>query len=255
MGRLSILCAFFLPLLIVRCESVEIFGGNEAKPHSRPYMVLLKNPGFCGGTLIRPNWVLTAAHCKMNYSTEVILGAHNWKEREKEQQRLQVLKWVPHPYFDFRKKLNDIQLVQLKSAAKINKFVNVFPLPTSDENIKKPLCSTAGWGMTSPKSEKLSNVLREANLNIVENASCQKSYEKLYIKITDDMICAGPLKKRKDDACPGDSGGPLICSNSLRGIVSFGPQCGNPKIPGVYTRLSAKYLKWIRTTIGGALEN
>ncbi|XP_053310519.1 granzyme A-like [Spea bombifrons] len=245
MGRLSILCAFFLPLLIARCESVEIFGGNEAKPHSRPYMVLLKNPGFCGGTLIRPKWILTAAHCKIDYNTEVILGAHNWKEREKEQQKLNVSKWVPHP--DFNSYQNDIQLVQLKGAAKINKFVKVFPLPT-DEKKEARLCSTAGWGFTSSANIQ-SNVLREANLTIVAKTFCQKVYKNH--KITSDMICAGPLQNQRDNIGRGDSGGPLICGNSLRGIVSFGFNARN-LAPGVYTRLGAKYLNWIKTTIHGA---
>ncbi|CAI9624484.1 unnamed protein product [Staurois parvus] len=115
-------------------------------------------------------------------------------------------------------------------------------------------CSTAGWGVTDIKHPKLSDVLREVNLTIVTNNTCSKAYSKATKKviITSSMICAGPLKKRKDDTCQGDSGGPLICNNKFTGIVSFGNKCGNPKFPGVYTRLTNKYLNWIREVTGGA---
>ncbi|KAM8961880.1 granzyme A-like [Pelodytes ibericus] len=234
---------------------MEIIGGNDAKPHSRPYMALLTSNGFiCGGTLIKANWVLTAAHCRFD-KMEVILGAHQWGKRENEQQRFTISKSIPHPEFEMCTKRNDIQLVQLNRAAQLNKFVSVFPLPTSDVDMKAgTVCNTAGWGITSTKNKIPSSILRETNLTIVDRAVCHKIYQKTRPKedITNDMLCAGPLKRRKDDACLGDSGGPFICGDKLQGIVSFGHKCGNPKIPGVYTRLTTKYLKWIKTTIGGA---
>ncbi|MEE6515395.1 hypothetical protein FKM82_024146 [Ascaphus truei] len=52
--------ASILLLVIHGYACMEIIGGNEAVPHSRPYMALVNG---CGGTLIKPNWVLTAAHC------------------------------------------------------------------------------------------------------------------------------------------------------------------------------------------------
>ncbi|CAH2296342.1 granzyme A-like [Pelobates cultripes] len=63
------------------------------------------------------------------------------------------------------------------------------------------------------------------------------------------MLCA-KAKNQKDGTCQGDSGGPLICKNKLQGILSFGDKNCNPKIPGVFTRLTSKYVEWIHTTIG-----
>ncbi|KAM9328908.1 granzyme A [Gastrophryne carolinensis] len=235
---------------------MEIIGGNEAAPHSRPYMVYLMNGSTkCGGALIKANWVITAAHCKFGNSTKAVLGAHSINNASRDL-TFKIKRAIQHPCFDWETKVHDLQLLQLAKPVKLNKIVGLLNLPKQEQNVKPgTLCSTAGWGITDMKRKILSDVLREANLTIVDNRICSKIYSKEQkVKITNSMICAGPIKKRKDDTCQGDSGGPLICGDNFIGIVSFGPPntCGNPKIPGVYTLLTNSYLKWIRDTTGGA---
>ncbi|XP_063802574.1 granzyme A-like [Pseudophryne corroboree] len=243
-------------------ECMDIIGGNEVVPHSRPYMAYITTPvkdkkslSSCGGALIKANWVLTAAHCVFGTKTKVTLGAHSLtKDTQQQQQIYGIKRFIQHPCFDHKTKVNDIQLVQLEKPAKLNKIVALLSLPKNEENIKPgTMCSTAGWGLTKQKT--MSDVLRQANLTVVDSVKCSKIYSKQKGKpqITSSMICAGPLKRHNDDTCQGDSGGPLICNNRYTGIVSFGPfnKCGDPKIPGVYTRLTNSYLKWIIDTTGG----
>ncbi|KAM5194729.1 granzyme A-like [Mantella aurantiaca] len=255
MRHLCLLSAVSFLLHISGYVCMDIIGGNVAAPHSRPYMVYLKMTKFCGGALIKTNWVITAAHCDITNATKAVLGAHSLSNSTNQQQ-IGIKRAIKHPCYDHNSRTNDIQLLQLEKPAKLNKFVSLLQLPKQEENVKPgTLCSSAGWGVIDNKSDKTSDVLREVNLSIVDNNKCNKAYSKAKKKvtITSSMICAGPLKKRKDDTCRGDSGGPLICNKMFTGIVSFGPnKCGDPKYPGVYTRLTNKYLTWIRDTTGGA---
>ncbi|XP_051890859.1 transmembrane protease serine 9-like [Pristis pectinata] len=241
----------------------EIIGGRDAKPHSKPYMASLqrfsnqKYEHLCGGALIRRDWVLTAAHCEIplkyitaNQPPQVVLGVHNLSAKERSQQRLYVRKWFPHPEYKRQTYENDIMLVQLKGEATLNKFVDILNLPNSGKDVKGgDICNVAGWGITSIKREK-AKVLQEVNVTVVDRNLCAEYYT-YHPAITQNVLCAGDKKGGKD-SCNGDSGGPLLCHGNFNGIVSFGCNCGIPRKPGVYTRLSEKYLSWIMKIISNS---
>ncbi|KAM6289568.1 granzyme A-like [Aegotheles albertisi] len=245
-------------LLVIRGGlCVDIIGGNEVAPHSRPFMALIRDSKGklnCGGALIKENWVLTAAHCSVKQG-KVILGAHSQTRKEREKQVFRIAKLISYPCYCPTSKENDLMLLQLKKRAKLDKAVQLIPLPTSDDDPKPgTTCTVAGWGLTHNDQRKSSDTLREVNITVLSRNICNDNnhYQNKPV-ITDKMICAG-AKNGGKDSCVGDSGGPLRCNNVLRGITSFGKQnkCGAVDGPGIYTRLTKEHVQWIRKTIGGA---
>ncbi|XP_008592412.1 PREDICTED: granzyme A [Galeopterus variegatus] len=242
-------------LLIPEDVCVKIIGGNQVTPHSRPYMVLLNGEHICAGALIAKDWVLTAAHCVLNKKSKVVLGAHSITKNEPEKQIMFIKEEFPYPCYDKDTHEGDLKLLRLNKKAIINKNVTILHLPKKGEDVKPGTkCQVAGWGKFHNKSPQ-SDTLREVNVTIIDRKICndQKHYN-FHPVIGLNMICAGSLQGGKD-TCNGDSGSPLLCEGTFRGITAFGlPQkCGDPRGPGVYTLLSKKHLNWIIETMKGAV--
>ncbi|MBN3289060.1 DDN1 protein, partial [Polypterus senegalus] len=223
----------------------KIIDGREAAPHSRPYMAFLDVSSkfykyICGGSLIRPDVILTAAHCK-GKSITVILGAHYPSQNEKSKQVIPVQEMIPHEEYDDETFKNDIMLLKLKYNATITKEVKTISLPHKNQYFEAgTTCWVAGWGLNVTDGPE-SDVLREVKVKI--QSHCDSS----------SQICARGTGRK--GTCTGDSGGPLVCQGqgkirTAAGIVSYAnsESCEEPDRSNVYVKVSA-YLKWIKSKI------
>ncbi|XP_048357773.1 trypsin-like [Sphaerodactylus townsendi] len=218
----------------------RIIGGYPCNPHSQPWQVYVTGQYVCGGTLIAPNWVLTAAHCysgRMNAR----LGEHNLRNWEGVEQFRNVITAIPHPQYNRRTFDNDIMLLKLNRPIPMNQYMRPLRLPSrcSDAGTR---CLVSGWGTVSSPQASFPNVLQCANVQIMNQPRCEASYPRL---LTNNMLCAG-VPQGGVDSCQGDSGGPLVCNGQLEGIVSWGMEtCAQSNHPGVYTRV-CNYVNWLR---------
>ncbi|CAM9735122.1 unnamed protein product [Rangifer tarandus platyrhynchus] len=216
-------------LLSPRVQAGKIIGGHEAKPHSRPYMAYLQiqtpeNILFCGGFLVRGDFVLTAAHC---------LG--------RTQQVIAVRRAIPHPRYNDKTWTNDIMLLQLAYRVRQNEAVRLVALPQTEEMLDPGTqCTVAGWGLTGLNRRAVT--LQEVQLTIQRDGECHSRFN---FYTGQKQICVGDPREGKSTFL-GDSGGPLVCNNVAQGIVSYGDKMGTP--PAVFTRISS-FLPWIRRTM------
>ncbi|XP_068105388.1 mast cell protease 1A-like [Hyperolius riggenbachi] len=245
------LFAATVTLFIHTYVCTEIIGGKEAKPHSRPYMAYIYTEigngqaATCDGALIDSSWVLTAAHCTINSSTIIKLGLHSLSNQGQYVQRFQVLNWIPHPHYNNLTFDNDVQLVQLNGTATSSNGVSPQKLPSAFSEVKAgTICKLAGWGRTSNDPKSNSDKLMEVSLPAISRDKCAEMWYPN--KITKNMMCTLDPKTGKG-SCNGDSGGPLICQEQLRGVVSYGlPCCGTLTFPPVYAFLNKDIVDWIK---------
>ena len=232
-----------------------IVGGEESVPGSRPWMVSLQRSShFCGGSLIKNDWVLTAAHCVDGSSTSglyAVVGRHAWNGSGG--QRIAVSQIIVHPSYNDSTSDHDIALLKLSTPVTLG--LTLMQLPDADliNEAAAPgdIVTVLGWGTTTEGGSIPSN-LREVDVPVVSNATCNASIA-YNGQITNNMMCAGYAAGGKD-SCQGDSGGPLMFTYAgadyQAGVVSWGEGCARPNKYGVYAKV-LNYVSWINDQIDG----
>ncbi|XP_028391081.1 mast cell tryptase-like [Dendronephthya gigantea] len=242
----------------------RIVGGSSTRPGDWPWVAMLTNKDvngtsrqYCGGTLIYPNVVLTAAHCVVNTLDDlggVRMGAY-FRDTTKSigsEQDFDVVRILYHPDYNAGARFNnDIALLQLDRDVVRNYKVSFACLPKSNNDFPPgTMCYIAGWGRLKSGGKSPEHMMH-VEVPIVSNEECTAKDSYHDSKITPEMLCAG-LKAGGKDTCQGDSGGPLMCkigfSWHIVGITSWGYGCAIPDYYGVYARV-ANFLDWIASGV------
>ncbi len=212
----------------------RVLGGAEE--NAAPWAVALTDESgnqFCGGALVTPIKVVTAAHCVDRRDPgrlRAIIGHADLRESGGTAGSVGDV-WV-HPEFREVTAGHDVAVLTLTAPASQQPLPMAEPGDTALYRPGTP-ARVYGWGRTTETGSS-SDVLRSAEVPISSDADCRAAYPE-YEPGT--RVCAG-VPEGGRDACAGDSGGPLVAAGRLIGVVSYGTGCGRPGTPGVYTRIA-----------------
>ena len=226
----------------------KIVGGTAAGKGDNPFQVALLNKSisnnfqaqFCGGTLVKSNFVVTAAHCThldrvvTADQVQVLTGT---RRLDGTGTRRNVVKITVHPKWNKNTFDNDVAVWELSTNAT---GIPLASLTTTDGTVGENLLAT-GWGALLSGVNTFPINLQRVEVPLVSRANCNDS-NSYQGRITENMLCAG-LDGGGKDACQGDSGGPLTRGNTLVGITSWGAGCAFPNYYGVYARVSSSSIR------------
>jgi trypsin len=270
-----------LGALVLAAPAQAVVGGKPVPPGQLPYVANVQIMGAfgCTGTLITPQWVMTAGHCGSATGSlseglvptpaawpasayHLTLGSVYADGHGGEQHDVsQVL--VDSDYIATNGTGNDVTLMKLDAPSKIAPMKIA---AVGERSIWEPgdMTTIAGFGTTSESAQNPPAQMQFAHVPITTDDYCAKAYPNGLSEAADDgsfdaktMLCAG-YPQGGTDTCQGDSGGPLLAAladgtERLVGATSFGSGCAEAGKPGVYARVAEGPIRdWLKTVVPDA---
>nr|AAD21833.1 trypsin-like serine protease [Ctenocephalides felis] len=251
MMKLLVVFAIFAQISFVFGNNVtefddRIVGGEDVDISTCGWQISFQseNLHFCGGSIIAPKWILTAAHCvewlkKPLKDITVRIGS---SIRNKGGRVHKVIDFHMHPSYNKRADYDfDVAVLELEKPVSytVCTVVSVDLAESGTEVKPGAILSVTGWGATKEGGGGTLQ-LQGVKVPAISPKDCAKGYPPSggKDKITDSMLCAG-LPEGGKDSCQGDSGGPLVDENRKQvGVVSWGQGCARPGKPGIYAKVS-----------------
>lgn len=243
-------------LLVGQLPAEAVIGGTATDTAAHPWMVALasrsvygdsRSGQFCGGTLVEPTKVVTAAHCLYDETTgrpanrpdlRVLVGRSDLAGSAGQEVPVASV-WID-PQYSYRDNRWDVAVLTLAQPQNGRQVLPVVWQGDARPYRAGSQATVIGWGDTTGRGS-YPDTLSQVQVPVVPDATCARDYpgggDGSFQAAT--MVCAGEQTLGGKDACQGDSGGPLVEDGQLVGVVSWGTGCAEAGHPGVYTRLSA----------------
>uniref|UniRef100_A0A2C9L242 Peptidase S1 domain-containing protein n=1 Tax=Biomphalaria glabrata TaxID=6526 RepID=A0A2C9L242_BIOGL len=238
----------------------RVINGTNAELYDIPFQVGIFVRGKkewkqqCGGTLIKIDKVLTAAHCMEDetaMNTKVAVGMLNiFGAPTQYEQFIYVKKIKMHEGYE--NVASDLAILTLATPAILNNNVKVAQLADDSSDFVDTPCIVSGWGASNNSENAFPNRLQKTSVMLLSQEDCLYYWSEETEGINNKEFVCVASKQDDSSSCNGDSGGPLLCGPKLDKLVGVCAivVAGCPKdFPFVYTDVTQYHRSWIEKNL------